>query len=267
MKKTLLLFLFLFYNNATSAEISLQLDKGWIMKSGDNQEWSSPDLDDSNWQTIQVGVPWEDAGYIEYDGFAWYRLKFIIPADWQQLDENDFLSLEMGAIDDADVTYFNGKEIGATGSLPPDYQSAYYTLRFYRIPRSIIQWGETNVLAVRVYDGYGDGGLCQGPFILRQPQFNDLISMKKSMVLGYEPEKIIIPLTRQADFETFWQQRKEDLLQDDVCPPRISFAPYNKITSTKEYRVYAFAGHAVWHEQEKVKDEGMARMLGIEKIE
>jgi cephalosporin-C deacetylase-like acetyl esterase len=55
-------------------------------------------------------------------------------------------------------------------------------------------------------------------------------------------------------------------LQDDVCPPRTSFAPYNAVKSKKEYRVYPFAGHGVWREHSKLKDEWMAKMLGIEKI-
>jgi cephalosporin-C deacetylase-like acetyl esterase len=56
-------------------------------------------------------------------------------------------------------------------------------------------------------------------------------------------------------------------LQDDVCPPRTSFAPYNAVKATKEYRVYPFAGHGVWREHSKLKDEWMARMLRIKQID
>ena len=55
-------------------------------------------------------------------------------------------------------------------------------------------------------------------------------------------------------------------LQDDVCPPRTSFAPYNAVKSKKEYRVYPFAGHGVWREHGVLKDKWMAKMLGIEKL-
>jgi cephalosporin-C deacetylase-like acetyl esterase len=51
-------------------------------------------------------------------------------------------------------------------------------------------------------------------------------------------------------------------LQDDVCPPRTSFAPYNAVTTAKEYRVYPFAGHSVRREHSTFKDEWMSRMLG-----
>jgi cephalosporin-C deacetylase len=281
-------------------ENSMQLETGWIMKTGDSPEWARPDLHSSDWNAIQVGVPWEQAGHPGYDGYAWYRLTFTIPEQWRQQDEHGFLCLSMGCIDDADVTYLNGEQIGATGVMPPDYKTAYYMPRFYRIPSSIIRWGQANFLAVRVYDDNGDGGLYQGPIVLKLPLFEDLIDitfqlensngiyfspnplpviinlknysktnykldvlfelmndrvdsvhvlerikrtilidvkgetstgvsfspppsgfyhavctlnncLKKSMVFGYEPEKIVTPLTRESDFEEFWLQRKREL--------------------------------------------------------
>jgi len=55
-------------------------------------------------------------------------------------------------------------------------------------------------------------------------------------------------------------------LQDNVCPPRTSFAPYNAVTSKKDYRVYPFAGHGVWKQHGKPKDAWMAKMLRINKL-
>jgi cephalosporin-C deacetylase len=279
---------------------SIRLDTGWVMQTGDNQAWASPDIDDSGWQAIQVGVPWDEAGYANYDGYGWYRIAFTVPEHWQQQDEHGFLSLSVGSVDDADVTYFNGESVGATGSMPPDYETAYDTRRIYRIPTSLVRWGGRNVIAVRVYDDNGAGGLYKGPYILKFPQFGELIgiefklensngiyfspdplpvtiniknhsctdyeltamfelvndrvdavrvlasikktvhidakaevsktiefappppgfyrivftlngSVKKTMVLGYEPERIGSPLTREADFCEFWKERKQEL--------------------------------------------------------
>jgi len=53
-------------------------------------------------------------------------------------------------------------------------------------------------------------------------------------------------------------------LQDDVYPPRTSFATYNTVTSLKEVRVYPFAGHGDWREHGELKDAWMAKMLGVE---
>ncbi len=55
-------------------------------------------------------------------------------------------------------------------------------------------------------------------------------------------------------------------LQDDVCPPRICFAPYNAVQAKKEYRVYPWAGHDAWREHSKFKDRWMANLLGVDRI-
>ncbi|NQV31969.1 MAG: acetylxylan esterase, partial [Phycisphaeraceae bacterium] len=55
-------------------------------------------------------------------------------------------------------------------------------------------------------------------------------------------------------------------LQDDVCPPRTSFAPYNAVKSKKDYRVYPLAGHGVWREHGPLKDQWMAKMLGVNRL-
>jgi hypothetical protein len=120
-------FIIVFYPTLTVGQNSIQLDTGWVMQTGDNQTWADPDIDDSKWQAIKVGVPWEKAGYADYDGYAWYRIEFTVPEQWQQQDKHGLLSLSLGSIDDADVTYFNGEQVGATGSMPPDYKTTYCT--------------------------------------------------------------------------------------------------------------------------------------------
>ncbi len=287
------------------AKETIQLESGWVMKTSDNQAWADPEMDHSRWLAVQVGMPWEASGYDNYDGYAWYRCKFTIPETWHALAKDGVLSLHLGFVDDADVTYFNGAQVGATGTMPPDFKTAYATRRLYRIPTSLVRWGQSNVIAVRVYDGEGDGGLYNGPVTLQIPAFKDLIdvtfqptnangiyvspdsfsvalniknhsmtdyeldaklklvndrvdsvrvlesfqeivsvegkgqisktikfaspqpgfyhvtctlnnSVKASMILGYEPEAIESPLTREADFETFWKKRKQALA--DVAP-------------------------------------------------
>ena len=52
----------------------------------------------------------EDSGSAisKYDGFAWYVLPLVIPADWTSSP----LRLDLGAIDDADETFFDGSRLG-----------------------------------------------------------------------------------------------------------------------------------------------------------
>jgi len=144
-------------------QLQLNIHEGWVMHTGDNRIWAKAEFDDKEWKSIQIGTTWEEAGFAEYDGYAWYRVRFVIPEDWSQNksveeSENDgFLILSLGPVDDADVTYFNGLKIGATGTMPPNYASAYSTPRKYKIPTAKVRWGESNLVAVRVYDQEGVG--------------------------------------------------------------------------------------------------------------
>ena len=62
--------------------------------------------------------------------------------------------MNLTAIDDFDVTYFNGKQVGATGN---DTPNSYLVPRRYQVPGSLVQPGR-NVIAVRVFDRAGEGG-------------------------------------------------------------------------------------------------------------
>jgi hypothetical protein len=59
--------------------------------------------------------------------------------------------LELGKVDDADETFVNGQKVGET--------RGWRTYRRYPLASSLLNWGGENVLAVRVVDGGGPGGL------------------------------------------------------------------------------------------------------------
>jgi len=94
----------------------------------------------------------------EHDGHAWYRCFVKIPGDWSGQD----LRLQLGRIDDVDETFFNGSRVGGMGRSDP-YQSASGQSRDYRVPANQVRFGEGNLIAVRVYDGGGAGGISAGP--------------------------------------------------------------------------------------------------------
>ncbi len=125
-------------------------------KAGDNLEWKEPGFDDSQWELVTIPQPWENYDGLEnYDGYGWYRLHFYLPPDWSPSD----LTLSLGRVDDCDETFLNGTMIGSGGTMPPQYQSAPNLFRIYRIPAEAVDWKGQNVLAIRVYDGGGRGGL------------------------------------------------------------------------------------------------------------
>jgi hypothetical protein len=72
--------------------------------------------------------------------------------------------LVLGKIDDIDQTYFNGEDIGESGEFPPNYEaSAFNEVRRYPVEADLIRYSQDNVIAVRVYDQGGRGGMWAGP--------------------------------------------------------------------------------------------------------
>lgn len=158
MKKIICYVLFLAVCNQSLSQNLLKTK--WKFKTGDDVSWARIEHDDSDWRDIVSGQYWEELGVANYDGFAWYRLGVLIPSSLKKDAEKmgGFL-LDLGAIDDVDYTYFNGKLIGKTGEIPPNLKTAYADLRKYQISSSSILWDKINVIAVRVYDAIGNGGM------------------------------------------------------------------------------------------------------------
>lgn len=137
----------------------VNLEGNWKFSIGDDPVRAIPDYDDSDWQNVFVPNNWEDNGYEDYNGFAWYRKSFQIRESFNR----EYLYLYMGYIDDVDEVYLNGKLIGASGNFPPRMKTAYNIPRMYPVPANLIRKGGENVIAVRVYDEIKNGGITQGP--------------------------------------------------------------------------------------------------------
>ncbi len=108
-----------------------------------------PVFNTEDWAEMELPANWESAGLPGYDGIVWFQKQVNIPEAYA--DQN--LSLHLGRIDDADITWVNGKKIGQT--------NGYSNYRVYEVPASAVRAGE-DTLTVRVQDSGGDGGL-RGP--------------------------------------------------------------------------------------------------------
>lgn len=133
---------------------------------GDDMAWASPAFDDHQWKALVPGKVWQEQGYADYHGFAWYRFHVTLHkgGNWQ-----DSLRIFLAHVNDVDETYLNGVLIGKTGKMPADgYVSNWMYVRSYHLPvaHAAIRWEQENVIAVRVYDGGGTGGIFMGqPFV------------------------------------------------------------------------------------------------------
>ena len=108
--------------------------------------WYVTSFDAADWKTMELPGIWEKHGLAGYDGIVWFRKDIDIPISWKEQN----LQLNLGPINDEDVTWFNGIQIGST--------KGHTKLRHYEIPDSIVKVGR-NVLSVRVFDYGNNGGL------------------------------------------------------------------------------------------------------------
>ena len=108
-----------------------------------------PAFDDVGWKTMILPTAWEDAGYPGLDGIVWFRKTIDVPEDWA----GKTLKLDLGPVDDYDITYFNGVKVGETSG-----DGAWATDRHYEVPGTLVKAGR-NVIAVRVTDLQGNGGI------------------------------------------------------------------------------------------------------------
>ncbi|MBS1948881.1 MAG: beta galactosidase jelly roll domain-containing protein [Bacteroidetes bacterium] len=162
------LFAFFLFISASAIAQDVAIAQGWKFKTGDSSQWALPGFDDKEWAAIKIGEPWESQGYKNYDGFAWYRLHVVIPSS---IKEKSFLKerikFDLGKIDDGDEVYLNGMLIGKNGGRNYDIkQGPYDAQRSYTLSLndSRILWDKENVIAVRVWDGGGDGGMYEGKY-------------------------------------------------------------------------------------------------------
>lgn len=149
----------------SNLDLEISLSGMWKFKTGDNLQWKETELDDMSWREIFVPAFWEAQGYRNYDGFAWYRKSVTLPEKLA----GEQMVLILGKIDDIDQTFVNGQLVGSIGDWTFDTWPKYFnqnneweTVRGYYIPENLLKPGE-NTIAVRVFDGYIDGGIYQGP--------------------------------------------------------------------------------------------------------
>jgi hypothetical protein len=184
-KRQIQRYLFLFFSiiifNTTQAQI-VQLPREWKFKLGDNMDWANQSYSDGDWGYKRVGRAFAAKGITD-NVYAWYRIKIVIPSGMKSaVEKGKGIKLSLGVIAHFDQTFFNGKLIGQTGSLPPDYKKDWATKRVYSVPEKEILWDKENVIAVRVFSLDSDElGMFDGPYNYRPIQWSDFITMQQTI--------------------------------------------------------------------------------------
>ena len=122
-----------------------------LLKKGDEgyrnpqQPWFDPNLNTSDWGTMQIPGYWAETKLGPVNGVVWFRRTFNVPRSLVGKP----VTLILGRIVDADSVFVNGVFVGTTS-----YQ---YPPRRYEIPENVLKEG-VNTIVVRVISVTGKGG-------------------------------------------------------------------------------------------------------------
>ncbi|MBQ4481143.1 MAG: hypothetical protein II943_10940 [Victivallales bacterium] len=187
----------------------------------DADAWQQIDYHDANWATQQLPDSWSLAGH-HYLGAFRYRRAVHIPETWR----GDDLELSLGMIDQQDITWFNGTQVGATGE-GLDYAS-FATLRKYPVAATLVRPGAENVVAVRALSFTAmilDGGL-MGPaeaMFLRNPRTCETISLTGEW--RFSCEQLCTPAISTRIYQTLGAgiQHSFSMMHDNLLKPVIPY--------------------------------------------
>jgi len=160
-------FVILFILPAMCFSQAVNLPLQWKFRMEDDPAFMKQGYDDSKWGSVNVPMSWGKLSINKERSIGWYRVTFDLPDSLL----NKELVFFAGTIDDADETYFNGHFIGRNGKFPPNDQTAWDVERKYIVKK---EWTKKeNTIAIRVYNGIGDGGIAGGRVMIISKKESD----------------------------------------------------------------------------------------------
>ncbi len=151
-----------------------------------NDAFKETNFDDSHWKEIKTGLNYELQGYDGYNGYSWYRIKAVIPYSIKEKSFwKDSLRIDLGRIDDCDEVFLNGTLINKSGRFPFEeggYVTTWNTSQQIYIATNnpLIKWDAANIIAIKVYDGNGGGGLFGNEAFINMVDLIDGIKISSS---------------------------------------------------------------------------------------
>lgn len=137
-----------------------EAQKKWHLDSvandvGTKEEWFGASAQLDKWDAASLPMVDFEEGFSDL-GTVWYRREVEIPAAWAGKP----LVLNLPGIDDIDISYVNGKEVGRTwyDSVPDFWKVA----RHYSIPAELVSSDKINI-TIFVLNVYGIGGVFGKP--------------------------------------------------------------------------------------------------------
>jgi sialate O-acetylesterase len=129
---------------------NLKKVQGFDVSMENEDQFKNTNFQDKNWPEIKVPSLWENQQIGNIDGIVWMRKTIVLTAEQAKKEA----VLHLAKVDDEDKTYVNGVEVGTN--------NLWDKLRVYKIPANVLKEG-TNVIAVRITDYSGGGGIYGDP--------------------------------------------------------------------------------------------------------
>lgn len=131
---------------AKSMKERVEKIQGTPVSTANEISFKESSFNDSSWGELNVPRLWENQSLGDLDGVVWMRKTITLSAE----DIKNKAVLSLSKIDDEDITYVNGIEVGKN--------TQWDAKRVYEIPTNILKEG-TNIIAIRIVDNSGGGGI------------------------------------------------------------------------------------------------------------
>src|SRR5437899_672651 len=139
-----------------SRQEQVSLDGVWLFRpdpdeKGESAGWATPDASSSGWRQVRVPHTWQtEPKLADVRGFGWYRRGFDAPDAWW----NAALRIHFEAAFHTATVWVNGQPAG-------EHARKGYTGFTFDIT-SLVHWGATNIVAVRVDNAFNEHMLPRG---------------------------------------------------------------------------------------------------------
>lgn len=128
-----------------SEDVKKEFDAAFEKEPGISEKWYATNYNITNWKKHQVPALWNSSDLNNMDGVTWFCYDFELPAECVGSEAK----ISLGPIDDDDITWMNGKQIGKT--------AGYDIKRNYDVPAGLVQ--TKNRISIKISDYRGGGGL------------------------------------------------------------------------------------------------------------
>lgn len=197
-------------------EPSVSLAGGWKFSTGDQSVCLKPGFDHTGWKTMAMDKNWELQGFDVYDGYAWYITKVVIPSSLKiRAYLLDSLQFALGKINNFDQSFLNGQLLGMNGNTvgqgtQPDPGFIKAPTATYDVQRNYvlsvndprIKWDQENIIAIRVFDEGGMGGIYAGDLSIRMKKLTDYFRIDNQNA----PEKSDGSIRKKVVLQNFYSK-------------------------------------------------------------